>query len=81
MYDKPHNKPSFPAIAELNVADWPEQRPIPLQHLGVPDAIRQAVAQFAAVAFHLHRIITDQGVEGWLLDDDGQLLEAFWLED
>jgi len=26
----------------------------------------------------LHRVITDQGIEWWLLDGRGELIEAFW---
>jgi len=60
---------------------WPDEQPIPLTHPLVPKDIRRAVEAFSAPFAHLHRVQTDDGIEWWLMDDDGNLLESFWLAD
>ena len=58
---------------------WPDEHPIPLTHPLVPEDIRRAVEAFSAPFAHLHRVQTDDGIEWWLMDDDGNLLESFRL--
>ncbi len=59
---------------------WPENIPIPPQHPLVPAAIRDTVARIAQADDTLHRVQTDRGIEWWLLDADGELVEAFYLD-
>lgn len=60
--------------------DWPEEVPIPVDHTLVPEAIRQAVWEIRQLGDNLHRVVTDDGVEWWLLDAEGELIEVFWIE-
>jgi len=46
----------------------------------VPESIRQSVAVMAQADWELYFSDTDTGGEWWLLDDMGDLVEAFWLE-
>lgn len=59
---------------------WPEEQPIPLDHPLVPEEIRVAAEERIEGGEQLHRVPTDDGVEWWLLDDEGELAEVFWLE-
>lgn len=59
---------------------WPEDTPIPPQHPLVPAAIRDAVARIAQDGDTLHRVQTHHGTEWWLLDIDGELVEAFLFD-
>lgn len=61
------------------VEPWPEDQPIPLNHSLVPDEIRNAVLELLSEGDELHRVPTDDRIEWWLLDDEGELTEAFWL--
>ncbi|HIJ23745.1 MAG: hypothetical protein HON68_11020 [Gammaproteobacteria bacterium] len=58
---------------------WPEEQPIPLDHPLVPEEIRVAVMEYLSLGDQLHRVPTDSGVEWWLLDDEGELIDAFWV--
>lgn len=46
----------------------------------IPESIRQRVAAMAQPFWELYFTDTDMGGEWWLLDDTGELVEAFWLE-
>lgn len=63
------------------IGQWDEHVPIPLDHELVPAAIRAGVEARWEPGDSLHRVPTRDGVEWWLLDADGQLVEAFWLGD
>lgn len=60
---------------------WPDERPISLMHPLVPEQIRLAIVGSDASTANLHRVQTAAGIEWWLLDDDGNLLDSFWLAD
>lgn len=60
--------------------EWPEDSPIPLDHPLVPEPIRQAMLGLWQPGDSLHRVETDTVLEWWLLDAEGELIEAFWLE-
>jgi len=45
----------------------------------IPLPIRQDVAKIARAGNELYFSDTDKGGEWWLLDDEGELIEAFWL--
>ena len=60
--------------------EWPEDTPVPLEHLELPEDIQQAVLTIWQSGDRLHRVITDEGIEWWLLNESGELIESFWLE-
>lgn len=45
----------------------------------IPLPIRQEVEKMARAGDELYFADTDEGGEWWLLDDEGELIEAFWL--
>jgi len=45
----------------------------------IPLSIRQQLASIAGPGDALYFAETAQGGEWWLLDDEGELIEAFWL--
>jgi hypothetical protein len=45
----------------------------------IPLPIRQSVTSLAQAGDRLYFAETDTGGEWWLLDDEGELIEAFWL--
>lgn len=47
----------------------------------IPEGIRERVLEMAGPGWELYFTDTRQGGEWWLLDDTGELAEAFWLED
>lgn len=59
---------------------WPEEIPIALDNPLVPDAIAASVRELFQPGDRLHRVRTADGVEWWLFDGEGELVEAFWLE-
>jgi len=59
---------------------WPEETPGALEHLELPEDIQQAVLAIWQSGDRLHRVITDEGIEWWLLNESGELIETFWLE-
>ncbi len=61
-------------------AAWPEEEPIPLDHPLVPQSIAVAVREIFQPGDVLHRVPTDDGVEWWLFDANGEFVESFWLE-
>lgn len=60
---------------------WDDETPIPLEHPLVPDAIREHAARLWTPGCHLHRTQTSTGIEWWLLDAEGELVDGFWLTD
>lgn len=46
----------------------------------VPQAILNAVLRIAEPGDELFRVVCDSGVEWWLIDAVGELVEGFWLE-
>ena len=46
----------------------------------IPESIRQSAAALAQSGSTLCFADTETGGEWWLLDDTGELVEAFWLE-
>jgi len=52
------------------LSDYPE----------LPAAILEQVKPIYQPGDTLNRMITDEGEEWWLIDADGELIEAFWLE-
>jgi len=52
-----------------------------LDHPELPAAVLERVKPIYQPGDTLHRVITDNGVEWWLLNAGGELIEAFWLED
>jgi len=67
-------------MCDATTTDWPEETPIPLDHPAIPELIREAVLQYWQPGYALHRMVTKQGLEWWLLDPEGGLIEAFWLD-
>ncbi|WP_395620906.1 hypothetical protein [Dokdonella sp.] len=59
---------------------WDDETPIPLDHYLVPEEIRHAVQSCWFDGCSLHRTQTRTGIEWWLLDDTGELIEAFWIK-
>ncbi len=47
----------------------------------IPVQIQLAVNEIKNDGDQLSRVETDDGIEWWLLDREGELIEAFWLED
>jgi hypothetical protein len=60
---------------------WMDETPIPPDHPLVPDEIRDAVMPYCNAGCTLHRTQTRTGIEWWLIDTDGELVDAFWLEE
>ncbi|WP_286293360.1 hypothetical protein [Methylomarinovum tepidoasis] len=71
----PENAPCPP------LGSWPEEKPVPLDHPELPGPVREAVQALWQPGDSLHRVPCRRVVEWWLLDVDGNLVEAFWLED
>lgn len=66
-------------VAENRQPDnlWNDEIPIPPDHSLVPATIRGAAAPWLAKGCMLHRAQqTDDGVEWWLIDLDGELVEV-----
>lgn len=66
-----------------NKDDWPEDKPIPLDHPLAPELIRKSVIEMMEPGAKLYRAPVDgtpEGYEYWLIDADGELIESFWLE-
>jgi hypothetical protein len=61
-------------------ASWPEEVPIPWDHPLVPGPISLAVRELGQPGDLLHRVPTKSGVEWWLFDFQGELIEALWLD-
>mgnify|MGYP006909084227 CR=1 FL=1 len=59
---------------------WPEEVPIPLDHPLVPEPIFVAISEMYELGDTLHRVPTATGVEWWLFNAEGELIEGFWLE-
>lgn len=59
---------------------WQEDEPIPLDHPHVPKPIAVAARQLMQSSDALHRVRTENGVEWWLLDSSGNLIEALWFD-
>lgn len=51
-----------------------------LDDVRIPVPIRTKVQEMATPGCTLYFADTDEGGEWWLLDADGELVEAFWLE-
>lgn len=51
-----------------------------LDNLEIPESIRIEAASHYETAHCFYKVFTDAGVEWWLFDDSGELLEGFWLE-
>ncbi|MEI8573077.1 hypothetical protein U737_05345 [Methylomonas sp. LW13] len=66
-------------MCDATTSDWPEDAPVPLDHPEIPPLILEAVLQYWQPGYVLHRMVTKQGLEWWLLDTEGGLIEAFWL--
>jgi hypothetical protein len=66
-------------MSAVSVESWPEDEPIPLDHPLVPEPIALAVRKMFQPADSLHRVQTNTGLEWWLLNSDGELIEGFWL--
>jgi hypothetical protein len=47
----------------------------------IPEEIRTRVSETAGPGWELYFADTRQGGEWWLLDDAGELMEAFWVEE
>ncbi len=60
---------------------WEDEIPIPPCHPLVPDEIREASEPYCAAGCTLHRTQTRTGIEWWLIDPHGELVNAFWLEE
>lgn len=54
--------------------------PLPIDHPSIPEPIRVAAKPYWTEGDSLIEVPTDQGIEWWLLDREGELIEAFWLE-
>lgn len=60
--------------------------PIPVNDSPIPAGILDAAFEFMResgiidVECLLHEVETDTGAEWWLIDDQAELIEAFWLE-
>lgn len=67
-------------MCDVTTSDWLEETPMPLDHPDIPKLILEAVQQYWQPGFALYRIPTKQGLEWWLFDGDGELLEAFWID-
>lgn len=57
-----------------------EEVPMSLDHPLVPPAIAAVVREMFQPGDVLHRVPTDKGLEWWLFDAEGELVEAFWPE-
>jgi len=62
------------------LAGWDEEVPVPLDHPALPEGIRRAVLAMWRPTDNLHRVPCTMGVEWWLIDEDGELVEGFWQE-
>jgi hypothetical protein len=81
---QPGPRGSLPAwIIEMSIEDqepWPEDVPIPLDHPLVPKAIAVAISKLIQPGDAIHRVPGGKVVEWWLMNSDGELRDAFWLE-
>ncbi len=59
--------------------EWSSQKPIPVDHPLVPQAVRKAVSR-ANKPSRLYRVNTHTMVEWWLMDLHGDLLNIFWMD-
>lgn len=69
----------MPRILPSGRPEWDGQA-FDLNDPRVPPGIAQAARQRASPDDTLHYAHTREGGEWWLLDGDGELVEAFWLE-
>lgn len=59
---------------------WDEDTPIPPDHPLVPEPVREAAAPYIEAGCVMHRVQTCTGIEWWLFDQGGDLVEAIWLK-
>ncbi|MGR8933902.1 MAG: hypothetical protein ACU837_05865 [Gammaproteobacteria bacterium] len=57
-----------------------EEKEIFIGDPDLPPEIRSAILEMAPDDYRIFQVPTDQGVEWWLWDEDGELIEGFWLE-
>jgi hypothetical protein len=58
--------------------DWEQ---FPLDDPRIPEGILERIRAMAGPGWAVCFTDTPQGGEWWLIDRDGELIEAFWLED
>ena len=46
----------------------------------VPPSIKKIVQELQEPGDELYKVETDIGIEWWLIDSDGELIESLWLE-
>ena len=54
--------------------------PISVNDSMIPPSIRDALFEIMEEEYLLYKVETDAGVEWWLMDGYGELIEAFWVE-
>ncbi len=59
---------------------WDEETPTPPDHPLAPERIRIDAAPWLEEGCLLHRVQTRDGIEWWLMDQDGKLAEVLLLE-
>jgi hypothetical protein len=62
----------------IALENWDEEEPVPIDHPDLPDDIRELFAPWYLQGACLHRALTNTGVEWWILDADGELVDAYW---
>lgn len=70
---------SIRSLADVNAEAWSSQKPIPINHPLIPQAVRHAVLRSRKIG-RLYRVSTMTLVEWWLMGPDGDLLEMFWTD-
>lgn len=76
---KPKRHPD-PTEGDTRFAGHDADVPIALDDPRLPAEILAAVRRKTSQPGPLLRVPTKSGIEWWLLDTDGELLEAFWFE-
>lgn len=58
--------------------DWDEEEPVPIDHPDLPADVHALFAPWHEQGASLHRARTATGIEWWILDADGKLVDAYW---
>ncbi len=58
-----------------------KNNPVSLLDPSLPSCIREALIEVMANDDVIFRVETDKGIEWWLMDKDGELIESFWVSE
>ena len=75
-----HRQHPDPTAGQPAFAGHHSDTPIALHDARLPAQVLALAQSFGTQAACVHRVQTDRGIEWWLMDHDGDLLEALWFE-